>query len=255
MSWLNVILWIIDTFLILTIFSGYFFFVRFYNQWQVWPINSAHDNISSTDWAKLVTAYQHQFKLDNYQIDFVKTRNYRLFSNLRKRNHRIVLTSRYFPSVGYELDYLISRLWISKKQLEHDRFVRRYRWAVQILPATLLTLIILFYFFETIFFFFGLSIGGEFAESFFSFLWNSNLLGFIVIFLIAWWLLNYYWASAVKRQVEQQYYEEIKETFSTNLDYFQFDIKAALEYDHSIWIPYLLVWNSNYDKWMGAFVY
>jgi hypothetical protein len=140
-----------------------YFSVKLLNH-QVPLINSANDVISNKDLNQIVKQYQMVFGLQKYQIIFKETEAlYNLGKGLNQYKKTITFSKIIFPSVGYELDYLIGTLWfISEKKIHKNHLVRTYdflnRYGFNLLIIFLLIFLLLSCF---IYLVVGVAYGGQ----------------------------------------------------------------------------------------------
>lgn len=255
-SWINIILWIIDLCVVVGLAGFYLWFAKWYHDWHVLEINSGHDIIDSQTLDQLITETQKRLKLSDYQLEFEDSDyEQRLFWNLKRRQKKIVFTKRVFPSVGYELDYLLSRLWLSSKELSKNRLVINYKWVVKYLPYCYLFLIVFCFFAQTIVFFLGISQQGTIINPVIDFLWINPIFAFLVVIFFAIWMFNFYIAFDLKVKIEMLYNQEIIPLTKEILGIYTFDFLAARRYAQELRIPYALTFKNRLDKWLGPFVY
>ncbi|ATZ16578.1 hypothetical protein JN01_0211 [Entomoplasma freundtii] len=256
LTWINLVLWILDLCVVVGISGFYLWFAKWYHDWKVLEINSGHDLIDSHTMGQLVETFQKKLNLTNYVIEF-QDNDYerRLFWNLKRREKKIIITKRIFPSVGYELDYLISRLWIASKELEHNRLLITYKWVVKFLPYLYLALIGLCFIGQTVVFFLGLNQQEVLSNSALDFLWTNPIFAFLVFIFFALWVFNFYIAFDLKTKVEQLYNKEVVPLVKEILDFYTFDFFAARQYAQEMRLPYAFTFRNRLDKWLGPFVY
>ncbi|SYV96000.1 Uncharacterised protein, partial [Mycoplasma putrefaciens] len=103
---------VINVFLLGSILILYLFCTKSYLNHTVPYINSSNNNITSTEINNLIKNFQIMFNLKEYQVIYTDTEKMiKIFKNVHKNKKQIFISKRIFESTGYELDYLISRLW------------------------------------------------------------------------------------------------------------------------------------------------
>ncbi|WP_036432070.1 hypothetical protein, partial [Mycoplasma capricolum] len=141
----NFILLIVNTLAIFLILLIYLITTRSYLNHQVPFINSSNLVINSTDVNKVIRQFQIMFNLTDYEIIYTDTDNMiKVFKNINKNKKQIIISKRIFESVGYELDYLISRLWISAKQVKKDSLLKAYKLTILTIPTVLIIMLSIF---------------------------------------------------------------------------------------------------------------
>lgn len=255
-SYLNIVLWAIDTVAIASLTAIYFWFTKTYQSWHVWQINTGNDVINSTELNQIVKEFRILLNLKKYKIVFVDDdKHHKLFSNLKKSKKQIVINKQIFVSVGYELDYLISRLWLSSQEIKKSSLIRWYKILVKYLPTILIVLGFLSYLFNTFIFVIGLTYLDSLDSKFINFLWYKPVVALLTMIFFGLLGLVFYGAVKVKAKVELAYNQEILGLAKKVLDTYYLDFTAARQYAQRIQIPFLLTFHSKREKWLGPFTY
>ncbi|ATZ18848.1 hypothetical protein ESOMN_v1c04660 [Williamsoniiplasma somnilux] len=256
--YLNILLWIVDSGLIIGIMITYLFFNAHYNKWLVPRINTYNDVIDSKTLNSLIEEFRLMFNLKDYEIIFSDDlKPHKLFWNLKKRQKQIIISKRIFESVGYELDYIISRIWISAKEINKDNKIKNYKFVTKYITNTLLLLIVLFYLLQSLIFFYCISknIDTIAQNSFIFFLWKNFIVAILVIIFTSMFIINYLVAYRLKEKIELYYNYEISNLVKIVFEQFEYDFRAARTYAQQIKIPIIFIFNQKHNKWLGPFVY
>ncbi|AVP49260.1 hypothetical protein [Williamsoniiplasma luminosum] len=253
---LNLILWIVDTTLIAIIAGGYLFYLRIYNNIIVPPINSAHDVIDSKSIENLVQSFLKLNNLDDYEVVFTdKYSHSKLFSNLKKHKKQILIGKRIFLSVGYELDYIISKIWLSAKEIKKDRCIIFYKLSIKWFNISLLLIFFLAYLLQAVTTFGAMLMDDNTHLSdalytiFITPIWTILIFVVLVLFL-----LNYLLSKKIKEQIELDYNQETVLAFKNTLPQYHFDFTTARQMAIENKYP-LLHMGRKTTKWFGPFVY
>ncbi|MCK8461700.1 hypothetical protein MZO39_01520 [Mycoplasma capricolum subsp. capricolum] len=266
----NFILLIVNTLAIFLILLIYLITTRSYLNHQVPFINSSNLVINSTDVNKVIRQFQIMFNLTDYEIIYTDTDNMiKVFKNINKNKKQIIISKRIFESVGYELDYLISRLWISAKQVKKDSLLKVYRLTILTIPIVLITMLSIFML-GSIFLFAYNTITNIFEVNnlttnqnnmninFLYKLWKYMIFNYLSFSMIFYLFINYYISIIIKNKIELYYNDEVSKLVSSALEMYEYDFKAARIYALSIkwtYIPVFKINNfwTNYYKWTGPF--
>lgn len=255
---LNIALWIVNLCLILGIVLTYFFMTMNYHNLYVPKINTYNDVIDSKTLDSLTYEFQAMFNLKEYEIKFTDDlKPHKLFWNLKRRKKQIIISKRIFESVGYELDYIVSRIWISAKEIQKDPKIRIYKILTKYLPMFLYTILILVFLAQSLLFFYALNQGEniELSKSWIFYLWRVPILAMMIPIIIICLIMDYFIAIKSKEIVEIYYNSEIANLFKIVLEQYAYDFQAARTYANNIKIPILLVFSPKNQKWLGPFVY
>ncbi|WP_434335662.1 hypothetical protein V2P56_02765 [Mycoplasma capricolum subsp. capricolum] len=266
----NFILLIVNTLAIFLILLIYLITTRSYLNHQVPFINSSNLVINSTDVNKVIRQFQIMFNLTDYEIIYTDTDNMiRVFKNINKNKKQIIISKRIFESVGYELDYLISRLWISAKQVKKDSLLKVYRLTILTIPTVLIIMLSIFML-GSIFLFAYNTITNIFEVNnlttsqnnmninFLYKLWKYMIFNYLSFSMIICLFINYYISIIIKNKIELFYNDEVSKLVSSALEMYEYDFKAARIYALSIkwtYIPVFKINNfwTNHYKWTGPF--
>ncbi|WP_434329338.1 hypothetical protein V2P39_02855 [Mycoplasma capricolum subsp. capricolum] len=266
----NFILLIVNTLAIFLILLIYLITTRSYLNHQVPFINSSNLVINSTDVNKVIRQFQIMFNLTDYEIIYTDTDNMiKVFKNINKNKKQIIISKRIFESVGYELDYLISRLWISAKQVKKDSLLKVYRLTILTIPTVLITMLSIFML-GSIFLFAYNTITNIFEVNnlttnqnnmninFLYKLWKYMIFNYLSFSMILCLFINYYISIIIKNKIELYYNDEVSKLVSSALEMYEYDFKAARIYALSIkwtYIPIFKINNfwTNHYKWTGPF--
>ncbi|QVK09030.1 hypothetical protein [Mycoplasma mycoides] len=269
-SLVNFVLLIINLLMIFLILLIYLITTRSYLNHQVPFINSSNLVINSTDINKAIRQFQIMFNLTDYQIIYTDTDNMiKVFKNINKNKKQIIISKRIFESVGYELDYLISRLWISAKQIKKDNLLKAYRLTLLTIPTLLITLLSLSMLINLFLFVYNV-ITDNFQISnltnnqnnmninFLYKLWKYMIFNYLSFSLIICLFINYYISIIIKNKIELYYNDEVSKLVSSSLEMYEYDFKAARIYALNIkwtYIPVFKINNfwTNHYKWTGPF--
>ncbi|WP_434334725.1 hypothetical protein V2P43_01505 [Mycoplasma capricolum subsp. capricolum] len=266
----NFILLIVNTLAIFLILLIYLITTRSYLNHQVPFINSSNLVINSTDVNKVIRQFQIMFNLTDYEIIYTDTDNMiKVFKNINKNKKQIIISKRIFESVGYELDYLISRLWISAKQVKKDSLLKVYKLTILTIPTILITMLSIFML-GSIFLFAYNTITNIFEVNnlttnqnnmninFLYKLWKYMIFNYLSFSMILCLFINYYISIIIKNKIELFYNDEVSKLVSSALEMYEYDFKAARIYALSIkwtYIPVFKINNfwTNHYKWTGPF--
>ncbi|WP_434336144.1 hypothetical protein [Mycoplasma capricolum] len=266
----NFILLIVNTLAIFLILLIYLITTRSYLNHQVPFINSSNLVINSTDVNKVIRQFQIMFNLTDYEIIYTDTDNMiKVFKNINKNKKQIIISKRIFESVGYELDYLISRLWISAKQVKKDSLLKVYKLTILTIPTVLITMLSIFML-GSIFLFAYNTITNIFEVNnlttnqnntninFLYKLWKYMIFNYLSFSMILCLFINYYISIIIKNKIELYYNDEVSKLVSSALEMYEYDFKAARIYALSIKWTYIPVFkinnfSTNHYKWTGPF--
>ncbi|QIN44571.1 hypothetical protein [Mycoplasma capricolum] len=266
----NFIFLIVNTLAIFLILLIYLITTRSYLNHQVPFINSSNLVINSTDVNKVIRQFQIMFNLTDYEIIYTGTDNMiKVFKNINKNKKQIIISKRIFESVGYELDYLISRLWISAKQVKKDSLLKAYKLTILTIPTVLIIMLSIFML-GSIFLFAYNTITNIFEVNnlttnqnnmninFLYKLWKYMIFNYLSFFMILCLFINYYISIIIKNKIELYYNDEVSKLASSALEIYEYDFKAARIYALSIkwtYIPVFKINNfwTNHYKWTGPF--
>ncbi|WFQ94450.1 hypothetical protein [Mycoplasma feriruminatoris] len=269
-SVINFVLLIVNCLFIFLILLIYLLTTRSYLNHQVPFINSSNLVINSTDINKVIRQFQVMFNLNDYQIIYTDTDNMiKVYKNINKNKKQIIISKYIFESVGYELDYLISRLWISAKQVQKDNLIRTYRITILTIP-TLLVILLSLSMCGNFFLFIYNAITDIFEvnnltsnqnnmnNSFLYKLWKYMIFNYLSFSFIICLFINYYISIAIKNKIELYYNTEVSKLVSSSLEMYEYDFKAARVYALSIRWTYIPVFKmnnfwTNHYKWTGPF--
>ncbi|WP_434343850.1 hypothetical protein V2P32_01880 [Mycoplasma sp. 06067-C1-B144P-99-0482-3] len=265
----NFILLIVNTLTIFLILLIYLITTRSYLNHQVPFINSSNLVINSTDINKAIRQFQIIFNLTDYEIIYTDTDNMiKVFKNINKNKKQIIISKRIFESVGYELDYLISRLWISAKQVKKDSLLKVYRLTILTIPTFLIIMLSLFMlanlflfiynFFTNVFEVNSLNNQNNMNINFLYKLWKYMIFNYLSFSMIICLFINYYISIIIKNKIELYYNDEVSKLVSSALEMYEYDFKAARIYALNIkwtYIPVFKINNfwTNHYKWTGPF--
>ncbi|AOQ22267.1 hypothetical protein [Mycoplasma capricolum] len=266
----NFIFLIVNTLAIFLILLIYLITTRSYLNHQVPFINSSNLVINSTDVNKVIRQFQIMFNLTDYEIIYTGTDNMiKVFKNINKNKKQIIISKRIFESVGYELDYLISRLWISAKQVKKDSLLKAYKLTILTIPTVLIIMLSIFML-GSIFLFVYNTITNIFEVNnlttnqnnmninFLYKLWKYMIFNYLSFSMILCLFINYYISIIIKNKIELYYNDEVSKLASSALEIYEYDFKAARIYALSIkwtYIPVFKINNfwTNHYKWTGPF--
>ncbi|QIN42505.1 hypothetical protein FOY62_03055 [Mycoplasma capricolum subsp. capripneumoniae] len=266
----NFIFLIVNTLAIFLILLIYLITTRSYLNHQVPFINSSNLVINSTDVNKVIRQFQIMFNLTDYEIIYTGTDNMiKVFKNINKNKKQIIISKRIFESVGYELDYLISRLWISAKQVKKDSLLKAYKLTILTIPTVLIIMLSIFML-GSIFLFAYNTITNIFEVNnlttnqnnmninFLYKLWKYMIFNYLSFSMILCLFINYYISIIIKNKIELYYNDEVSKLASSTLEIYEYDFKAARIYALSIkwtYIPVFKINNfwTNHYKWTGPF--
>lgn len=267
---LNLVLLIINIFLLGSILMLYLFYTKTYINHRVPYINSSNNNITSTEINNIILNFKIMFNLKDYEVIYTDTEKMiKIFRNVNKSKKQIVISKRIFESTGYEIDYLISRLWISAKQIQKDNKLTFYKTLIYIIPYTLLSLIVISFTFSLFLYLYN-QITGEFDQMHSSnviisssqytltWFWINPISGYLCFAFVLCLFINYYISMRYKNRLEIYYNEEVTKLVKSAINEYEFDFKAARTYAQSIKLTYIPVmkifnfWNNHY-KWTGPF--
>ncbi|WP_026389691.1 hypothetical protein [[Acholeplasma] multilocale] len=267
--YLNIALFTIDSVCILGIILVYSFSTKTYHNYVVPKISTYNDVIDSKNIEKLLIEFKLMFNLKDYEIIYTETDKFiKIFKNLNKKKKQIIISKKIFESVGYEIDYLISRIWISAKQIEKDSKVRTYRATLSFTPKLFMGLMFVGYALQTVIFFYCLSqttpnatLGTDTTSlvGFMNFLWRIPLIATFIVVLMGALLINYMFLIKAKEIIETEYNVEIVGLVKNVIYDFYNDFVAARTYAQNITLPAIPLmkgndfWNNW--KWMGPFTY
>ncbi|AEM68755.1 hypothetical protein [Mycoplasma putrefaciens] len=269
-NWLNLLLLVINVFLLGSILILYLFCTKSYLNHTVPYINSSNNNITSTEINNLIKNFQIMFNLKEYQVIYTDTEKMiKIFKNVHKNKKQIFISKRIFESTGYELDYLISRLWISAKQIQKDNKLTTYKTLIYTIPYTLFFLITVSFIFSVFLYIYHRSNTNFMIDntsndriSQFEFvllwLWINPISSYLCFAFLMCLFVTYYLSIRYKQKLEIYYNDEVTKLVKTTISEYEFDFKAARTYAQSIklsYIPVMKVFNfwTNHYKWTGPF--
>lgn len=255
-TYFNWILFFLDLAIIIGLLILYFWSLKIYRNWSSLEINSSNSNINNATLENFAKTFSKYLKLEHFDINLVSDENYfRIFSNWDKKRQTIIISKKFFLSVGYELDYISSRIWLSCETKSKNPQVFWYRFLVKYLSPFFLFLIFISFFIQfTIFLVVGIKAGNN-TSYIVDFLWRVPIFGLLVIFSALAMALNYYFLVQIKKSIELEYNKVIIRFVKKYFPIYFYDIQAARKYDQTVHYPYLWLVGKQHDKWLGAFVY
>lgn len=237
---LNLALLIVSFFIL-----ALYFFVRLYFTYQykntiTLRIESNNDVISNSEIDKVVREFQKAFSLEEWTINYgdLKYSNFGRGIHFKKRTIDIARLP--MTSVGYELDYVISRLWYVKEIKSKHYLVRLFsfisNWWMKLVPYLCILLFIL----QAIIFFYGVgkNDGQSITNDGMKWLFNFPLI-FILVFVFLISLgVGFSALGIMKTNLENEYTKDTLNVFKENISNFMFDFKSARTYSQRISIGY-----------------
>ncbi|AUF83672.1 hypothetical protein CXP39_02585 [Mesoplasma syrphidae] len=264
----NIVLWIVDTFALFSILFVYLVTTKSYNSYQVPRISTYNDVIKSSDIERLLIEFKTMFNLGDYDIIYSETDKYvKIFKNLNKRKKKIIISKKIFESVGYELDYLIARIWLSAKTTQKDNKVLIYKLTVIIFPVILVWSILILYILQTGVFFTGINYHATYTNEAekswliktIVWLWKTKFIGFLMISFLTILVVDFLVAYRYKEIIENEYNNEIIGLVKTVMEDFYKDFIAARTYAQDIKYPFVPILKTatfwEQSKWLGPFVH
>ncbi|AHI53651.1 transmembrane protein [Spiroplasma sabaudiense Ar-1343] len=244
---------------LVALFSIRFYFSNYYNNLKVPIIKSADINIASSKINQIIKEFLFYNKCSELQVIYENQANYiKTFSGLDRKKKIIYLPKIQFNSVGYELDYILGRIWVACRLYKNNNNIKYYRSITTTFPlffkiiyySSVVATISFFIFWQLA----PISIK---ENDFLIFLQNypvlpstslAAFLGIIILFLIS---------QKSKSNLEDFYEMEMTEFIKDNLIGYKEDYLAARVYSRSI--PYLLTpifrtWKQvENQKFLGPF--
>ncbi|ATG97281.1 hypothetical protein [Mesoplasma lactucae] len=221
-------------------------------------INSRNIVVSNHDLDMMIEYYKNRFELDDYEI----TRPDKFLNfgrNLNKHKKQIAISKRYFDSVGYEIDYFISRLWFSSRQLKKDNQVKVYSLVANFLIGFTIWCYVAIIVLQIILFIIIVAKGGsDIQNPFLKFIWKVPVFDIIAFCLIALLLAFFLFLNEMKIVIQDKYTKDVLMDFKENFLNYYDDLKAAMTYDSEIHLSYNFAFKNRNDiegiKWLGPFV-
>lgn len=261
MNYVNLILLMINFMSFVFLSFIYLYFTRQYYIYRVPRINTYNDVISGKQIEAIITRLKIIYNLQDYEIVYNSTHKYiKLFKNLQK-NKKITISKRIFESVGYEIDYIASRIWISQKKLNKHKDIVLYKITLVYLPIIILIVMIIVFIFNLFIFIYMF---GDFEQATYKsevlfWFWKYPIISFIFILLVCLLSLNYFWSTKLKEKLEKKYTAEMSKIIYESFDEFKIDFEAARTYSESIKLSLLPIYKPQdfwqNSKWLGTFVY
>ncbi|PPE05269.1 hypothetical protein [Williamsoniiplasma lucivorax] len=254
-QYLNLVLWIIDTTFIAILGVAYLFYIRFYNNWNIPQINSANDVISNESIKTVINTFLKEYKLEDYEVVFTDHHShFKPFSNLKKHKKQILISKHLFVSVGYELDYIVSKIWLSAQEIKKNPRAIFYKISIKWMNWTLMIIAILAYLLQTVISFYLMVVNDLTGISnFFAFLLTSSIGTILLLATFVFFLFNYLLSWKLKEQMELAYNKDTVMIFKNTLSEYYFDFIAAREMATNIRSP-LINFGKKTTKWFGPFV-
>ncbi|ASZ09314.1 hypothetical protein CK556_03090 [Mesoplasma chauliocola] len=257
---INLMLLIVNFIVLITLLFSMLYFSRAYYSYQVPRINSYNDVISSKEIERIINQFKKVYNLADYDVIYSNTESYiSLFKNLNKRKKQIIISKKIFESVGYEIDYIISRLWISAQLKEKNNLIRGYKALLVYVPILSLVTILICLLLNCILF--GYMSGRELEQldDLLVWLWKIPLFSILYFTAFLSLLFGYLISFKVKETIEYNYNNEMSGLVKIALEEYVQDFVSARTYSQNIRISYIpLIKSSDFwenSKWMGPFVY
>ncbi|ATZ21082.1 hypothetical protein [Mesoplasma coleopterae] len=257
---INLMLLIVNFIVMISLLFSVLYFNRAYINYQVPRINSYNDVISSKEIERIIEQFKRIYNLADYEIIYASTENYiNLFRNLNKNKKQIVISKKIFESVGYEIDYIISRLWIASKINEKNGLVRGYKWLLVTIPFLSLALMCICLLMNCVLFGYMSGRTNENTDKIILWVWKIPMFSILFFIGLISMIISYLFSFKVKETIEYNYSNEISSLVKIALEEYVQDFVSARTYAQNIKISYLpLIKNSDFwenSKWVGPFVY
>ncbi|PPE06790.1 hypothetical protein [Mesoplasma corruscae] len=262
MNYLNLFLLILNFTGFIVLSFIYVYFTKQYYTYEVPRINSYNDVISNKQIEYFIEKLKEIYNLQGYNVVYESTSKYvRLFKNVKK-NNKIVISKRIFESVGYEIDYLMSRIWLSDKKINRKKGITAYKISLKLIPICILIFMFIIFIFQFVVFIImqGSDVEtGRLKSSFLYFFWQYPVLSICFLFFIFLLLMNYFWSMTLKLKVERNYTFECAKIINEYFNEFKNDFQAARTYSIAFKLSFMPIykphnfWESS--KWVGPFVY
>lgn len=237
---LNLALIIVSFFLL-----ALYFFIRLYFTYQfrntmTLRIESNNDVISNNEINDVVKKIQKEFNLEEWIVNYgeLKYSNFGRGINWKKKTIDIARLP--MTSVGYELDYVISRLWYVKQIKSKHYLVRVFsfvsNWWMKLVPYLCILLFIL----QAVIFFYGVGNhdGQTITNDGMKWLFDFPLI-FILVFLFLLSIgMMFSFLQLMKTNLENEYTKDTLKIFKEQMNNFLFDFKSARTYSQRISIGY-----------------
>lgn len=237
---LNLALLIVAFFLIALYFFMRMYFTYQYKNSITLKIESNNDVISNHEIEDVVKKIQEKFKLKDWTVNYgdLKYKNFGRGISFKKKT--ISIDRLPMTSVGYELDYVISRLWYVKQIKNKHYIVRLFsfisNWWMKLVPY----LCILLFVVQAIIFFYGVgnNDGQDISNAGMKWLFDFPLF-FILVFVFLLSIgVGFSSLQAMKQHMENEYTKDTLHIFKDDIKNFLFDFKSARTYSQRISIGY-----------------
>lgn len=245
--------------MVMLLFSALYFNKAYYN-YHVPRINSYNDVISSKEMERIINQFKKIYHLNDYDVVYANTDNFiNLFKNLNKSKKQIIISKRIFESVGYEIDYIISRLWIASKINEKSGLIRSYKFVLVIIPFLSLLIMSICLIANCIIFGYMSGRTVEDADKVLWWIWKVPVISIIFFTTFISMIMSYFFSIKIKENIEYNYNNEISGLVKIALEEYVQDFVSARTYAQNIKISYLPIikasdfWENS--KWIGPFVY
>ena len=232
-------------------------FTRAYQHYRVFKINSTRATISSDERQALISFFVQQWELTGYEVVLTKVKFLNIGKSLKKGAHKIIISSQNFISLGYEIDYLLSRLWFSSQYLQKNRQVRVYALITNYLVLFLMIGYCLCFLLQVVFFIVMVVINPTTVHhDFFLFLWKVPLLTIVAFFSGGLMISFIYFLNQLKKVLESNYTHDTLPLVKTNFPTLVDDFKIARQYagENKIAYNFAFKTKTHHLKWLGPFV-
>lgn len=232
-------------------------FTKAYQQYHVLKINSTKETISGDEKKAMISFFAQQWELTDYEVILTKAKFLNIGKSLKRGSHKIILSHQNFISLGYEIDYFLSRLWFSSQQLKKNRQVKIYALIMNYLVLLLIVLYCLCFFLQVVFFVVMIVINpNSVHDNFFLFLWKVPLLTIIALFSGGLIIGLVYFLNQLKKVLELNYTYDTLTLLKTNFLAYVDDFKIARQYASENKIAYNFAFKTktHFLKWLGPFV-
>ncbi|ATZ18238.1 hypothetical protein [Mesoplasma melaleucae] len=257
---INLMLLIVNFIIMVTLLFSALYFNRAYYNYHVPRINSYNDVISSKEIEKIINQFKKIYHLNDYDVIYVNTDNYiNIFKNLNKSKKQIIISKKIFESVGYEIDYIISRLWMASKVSQKNGLIRSYKLAVVIMPFLSLLTMCICLLANCILFGYMSGRTVEETDKVLWWIWKIPIISIIFFTAFISMIISYLISIKIKESIEYNYNNEISGLVKIALEEYVQDFINARTYAQNIKISYLpIIKSSDFwenSKWLGPFVY
>ncbi|AXK51436.1 hypothetical protein [Spiroplasma alleghenense] len=218
------------------------YFTLYHNKMEVPVIKSADINISSSKIDEMIRLFQIYSNCADLKVVYERQNSYiKTFCNLNRKKKLIIIPTITINSVGYEIDYILGRIWTAAKIYNKNPNIMNYRRLTIIYPIFFKIVYYAFLVFSIILFILS-KVDYEniiLSNSFLFFLYRIPILSITTIAAFLGLIILFVMAQNSKINLEDYYEMEVSVFVKDQLVGYQSDYLAARVYSRSI--PYLQI--------------